>query len=103
VAERGAAWAASFEAFRDLPGVEAVRGLGMLWGMELATSDGAPDRARAFALVKTALRRGVILLSGGDAHNVLQFMPPYCIATSQWETALDILRTALDETAAVRT
>jgi 4-aminobutyrate aminotransferase-like enzyme len=98
---RGAApLGAALHRWRALPGVRAVRGAGMMWGVELATPDGRPDAERAFAVVKGALRRGVLLLADGSDRNVLAFLPPYSIAVEQLEAGLEAVREALCESAA---
>ena len=76
-----------------------MRGEGLLWGVELETSDGGPDSERAFAVVRAALRRGVFLLGCGTRHDVLQFTPPFCLGDAQRDAALGAVRAALEETA----
>jgi 4-aminobutyrate aminotransferase/(S)-3-amino-2-methylpropionate transaminase len=88
---------AALQRWRDLPGVRDVRGLGMMWGVELATVAGGPDAPRAFAVVLGALRRGVLLLADGVEHNVLTILPPFGIAPAQLEAGLEAVRQALLE------
>jgi 4-aminobutyrate aminotransferase-like enzyme len=97
VAERGPSFGADLEDWRGIPGVADVRGRGYLWGVELVRPSGEPDSARAFAVVVGALRCGVLLLSGGTHHNVLQFTPPFCLSDAQREAALAAVRAALVE------
>ncbi len=78
-----------------LPGVAAVRGRGLMWGLELQDAAGAPDRQRAGRVVVEALRRGIILLPAGAHGNVLELVPPYTITEEQLQFALDVLRAVL--------
>jgi 4-aminobutyrate aminotransferase-like enzyme len=85
VARRVAAWPERF------PAVAAVRGRGLLWGVELR------HRQAAAALVAAALKRGVLLLAGGPEGKVAQLVPPLTIAEEQLALALDLLEEALAE------
>jgi len=78
------------------PAITAVRGRGLLWGIELASADWAGRFARA------ALARGVLLLAGGPAGRVAQIAPPLAIAEEQLEDALELLEGALGEIAEAR-
>jgi 4-aminobutyrate aminotransferase-like enzyme len=75
------------------PAVEAVRGRGLLWGIELRSA-GAAAR-----WVAAARRRGVLLLAGGPAGKVAQIVPPLTIAKRQLACALDLLEASLAEAA----
>jgi len=75
------------------PAVAAVRGRGLLWGIELAS------RAAAGRWIAAARRRGVLLLAGGPEGRVAQIVPPLTIARDQLATALDLLEEALGEAA----
>jgi len=84
VEARLAAWRESF------PGtVAAVRGRGLLWGIELAT----PERAKRWT--GEALQRGILLLAGGPEGKVAQLVPPLTIAEKQLAAALELLGEAL--------
>ena len=74
-----------------LPAVAAVRGRGLLWGIEMRS------RAAAAAWVAAALRRGVLILAGGPDGNVAQLAPPLNIAEAQLAAALDLLEQALGD------
>lgn len=100
VALAGAAFGARLQELTALPGVVDVRGLGLLWGVELRDASGAPDATRAFAIVRAALRRGVLVLADGTDRNVLSFTPPYVLSAAQRDAAIDALRDAILETAA---
>jgi acetylornithine/succinyldiaminopimelate/putrescine aminotransferase len=83
LAARLAGWPERFAAVR------AVRGRGLLWGVELA------DAAAAARLVAGALARGVLLLAGGPRGRVAQLVPPLSIADHQLDAALDVLEEVL--------
>jgi acetylornithine/succinyldiaminopimelate/putrescine aminotransferase len=84
IAPRLAAWSARY------PAVAAVRGRGLLWGIEMRTREDASRWVRA------ALRRGVLMLAGGPAGKVAQIVPPLTIARPQLDGALELLEAALD-------
>jgi len=83
IAPRLAAWPGRY------PAVTAVRGRGLLWGIELKT------RAAAHRWTGGALRRGILMLAGGPEGNVAQIVPPLTIARDQLAAALDLLEAAL--------
>jgi 4-aminobutyrate aminotransferase-like enzyme len=90
-ARLGAQVAARLAGWRDrLPAVAAVRGRGLLWGVELRS------RQAAGAWVAAARRRGVLILAGGPEGRVAQLVPPLTIAEPQLAGALDLLEEALD-------
>ena len=65
-----------------------ARGLGLMQGIEVVDAEGLPDPARAGAHDESMLARGVILLSGGVAQNVLSFTPPFVITPDKIDFAL---------------
>ncbi len=69
--------------------VAAVRGRGLLWGIEMKDAEAAGN------LASEALARGVILLAGGPEGKVAQLVPPLTIPEELMETALGILESAL--------
>jgi acetylornithine/succinyldiaminopimelate/putrescine aminotransferase len=79
---RLAAWPERF------PAVQAVRGRGLLWGIELRS------REQAKILVQGAWSRGVLLLAGGPEERVAQIVPPLTIGKKQMEEAIWILEEA---------
>jgi 4-aminobutyrate aminotransferase-like enzyme len=87
VRERGAKLKAALQA---LP-FGHVRGLGLMLGAELAKANGDPDGERALAIVKAALRAGIILLADGPDSNVLSFAPPFTIDDEEIGFVADIL------------
>ena len=89
-ARLGAQVAARLAGWSDrLPAVAAVRGRGLLWGVELSS------RQAAGAWVAAARRRGVLILAGGPEGRVAQLVPPLTIAEAQLTGALDLLEEAL--------
>ncbi len=73
------AWPARF------PAVAAVRGRGLLWGIELRS----PQQAKVW--VQRACARGVLLLAGGPEGRVAQIVPPLTITEEQLAAAVEIL------------
>jgi 4-aminobutyrate aminotransferase-like enzyme len=73
---------------RAASGACAVRGVGALWGLELASADAA---RRAAAAARAA---GVLVLAGGASGRVVQLTPPLAIAAPQLEGALAVLAAA---------
>ena len=73
------------------PHLGQVRGVGLLVGLELVDSRGAPDAATAGHCVAAALREGLLLLAGGPHGNVLSFAPPFDLAPEESEFLADRL------------
>lgn len=71
--------------------VIAVRGRGLLWGVELQ------DSSVAHRLTRTVASRGLLTLAGGPGGRVLQLVPPLVITESQLNLALQIVASALAE------
>jgi 4-aminobutyrate aminotransferase/(S)-3-amino-2-methylpropionate transaminase len=69
--------------------IAAVRGRGLLWGVELATA------AQAKRWCRDALQRGILLLAGGPEGKVAQLVPPLTISEEQLGTALGLLEEGL--------
>jgi 4-aminobutyrate aminotransferase-like enzyme len=92
-AQLGSRLAARLGGWPDrFPAVAAVRGRGLLWGVELRS------RPAAAAWVAAARRRGVLILAGGPEGKVAQLVPPLSIAEPQLAGALDLLEAALGDT-----
>ena len=77
------------ERFLAHDSVVAVRGRGMMWGVQLRSAQEA-DR-----VVKRVLARGVILLQAGPAGDVLSITPPLVISEPVLIRALDIIKEEL--------
>lgn len=73
--------------------VVAVRGRGLLYGVQVR------DAAAAADVVRAALRGGVILLQSGVDGDVVTISPPLTIEQDQLDGALDVLEGALEATA----
>jgi 4-aminobutyrate aminotransferase-like enzyme len=61
----------------------SVRGVGLMWGVELTRPDGSPATAESIAIVKALLHRGFIVLPEGEHGNVISFTPPLTITAAQ--------------------
>ena len=77
------------------PFIGDVRGMGLMVAAEMVSPDGAPDGARSKALLKASEERGLILLNCGPWDQVVRFVPPLVVTTSQIEDALGIFEAAL--------
>ena len=86
LARRLAGWPSRFAA------VEAVRGRGLLQGVELSSGEAAKR------FVGEAWSRGVLLLAGGPEGRVAQIVPPLSIREDQLAVAAEILERALQST-----
>ena len=73
----------------------AVRGLGLMAGVELHLSDGRPATDAAMQAIKTLLQRGFILLPEGEHGNVISFTPPLTITKAQLAKAVAELQKIL--------
>ena len=83
VRERGAKLKAALAAVRS-PHVGPMRGMGLMLGMELRDASGArPFTTLAIAIIKHALRDGLLLLADSPAGNVLSFTPPFTISDEE--------------------
>jgi 4-aminobutyrate aminotransferase-like enzyme len=71
-------------------GVAAIRGRGLLWGVELRSAEIAKRWTAA------ALARGIILLAGGPEGRVAQIVPPLTISEELLGRALEILEETLE-------
>ena len=67
------------------PSVKAVRGAGVMWGIEI-------DRPAA-AVVQAALERGLLINRTSDT--VIRLLPPYTITAAEFDAGIAILEEAL--------
>ncbi len=74
----------------------AVRGLGLMAGVELRLPDGRPATDAVMRAIKTMLRRGYILLPEGEHGNVISFTPPLTISQAQLAKAVTALAEVLN-------
>ena len=82
---------------QEFPCIGAVRGRGLMVGMELVVdrNSRAPAPDLCTALVRSGWRHGLLLLSCGVS--TIRFMPPLCVTPALVDEALHILRTVLQE------
>jgi 4-aminobutyrate aminotransferase-like enzyme len=73
----------------------AVRGLGLMVGVELRRHDGTPASAEAFAAIKELLKRGYIFLPEGEFGNVISLTPPLTITKKNLVRAVGALAEVL--------
>ncbi|WP_158890710.1 aspartate aminotransferase family protein [Amycolatopsis anabasis] len=98
VRRRGEQLAERLAPLRNHPWVREVRGLGLMWGIELANPRyGEPAATLATAVQACALRNGLIIELGGREDCVLRLMPPLNITAEDLDAACDILLDAIDE------
>ncbi len=77
-----------------------VRGLGLMIGVELFDDRGQPDPALAAAVVRAAIRRGLLLLAPiGLCKNVVRVSPPLVVTASQAREGVALLGEAFLEVA----
>jgi 4-aminobutyrate aminotransferase-like enzyme len=78
------------------PGVAAVRGRGLFAGIELRDPEtGAPDGARASAVMIELCARGVLVLTAGEAGEVIELTPPLVITAAEIERGIEEIAAAL--------
>ncbi|WP_020578723.1 aspartate aminotransferase family protein [Actinopolymorpha alba] len=78
------------------PWVHDVRGLGLMWGIELADPrDGRPATAIASAVQAYALRHGLIVELGGRGDAVIRLLPPLNVTAEVVDTACAIIVEAI--------
>src|SRR5258706_6749650 len=73
----------------------AVRGLGLLVGLELQLANGDPATTAALEAIKILLHRGFIFLPEGEHSNIISFTPPLTISESQLRAAVNALKEVL--------
>jgi len=73
----------------------AVRGLGLMAGIELNQRDGRPATRLALDTIKQLLHRGFIFLPEGEHANIISFTPPLTISGAQLNRAVAELKNVL--------
>ncbi len=73
----------------------AARGVGLMAGLEIRTTAGAPATEVAIQLMKNLLARGFVVLPEGADSNVIGFTPPLIISDAQIRQSLRALKQAL--------
>ena len=85
-------------AVAGLDGIEfAVRGLGLMIGVELTTPDNKPATELALGTMKNLLHRGFIVLPEGEHANIISFTPPLVISEQQVRSAVRAFVSVLRE------
>ena len=98
VCQRGEQVAARLAGLRTHPGVSEVRGLGLMWGIELAEPrDGRSVTELAQEVQARALRSGLILELGGRDGCVVRMLPPLNVTAQVVDIACSILLNAIEE------
>lgn len=76
-------------AFDNLHPEVAVRGQGLMVGVELRTSTGAPDTRLSLGMIESILDKGYLLLPDGEHGNVIGMTPPLIVSGSQIRAFVD--------------
>lgn len=98
VRRRGRQVADRLSGLRANPWVREVRGLGLMWGIELADPrTGRPAGELARTVQARALRQGLILELGGRDDCVVRMLPPLNVTAEVVDTACSILAAAIAE------
>ena len=66
----------------------AVRGIGLMAGLELMNADGTPATDVSLRAIKSLLHRGFIFLPEGEHANVISFTPPLTISDKDIKSAV---------------
>jgi diaminobutyrate-2-oxoglutarate transaminase len=82
---------------QDLQIVSDVRGLGLMWGIDLSTRDEAIGTRLATLVQRLALERGLIVETGGRLNSVVRLLPPLNVSRDEISHGLEILEAALRE------
>ena len=77
---------------REFPFVADIRGRGAMFGIEIATRDGKPDRKRCKSIRSAALDRGLITWECGSDGHVIGLIPPFVVDEGQIALCAGILR-----------
>jgi 4-aminobutyrate aminotransferase-like enzyme len=72
-----------------------VRGLGLFAGIEICDAGGAPDAARAHAIVQALRERRILTGTDGPHHNVIKIKPPLVVGTADVDRFASELDTVL--------
>jgi len=85
-------------ALENVPEAAAVRGRGLIQGIEIVhNSTRAPDQEMAAAVVYRAWELGLILYYAGNWSNVLELTPPLVITRDEIDHGVGILTQAIDD------
>ncbi len=96
--------ASTLAILRTNPWVRDIRGVGLMWGIELADPlDGRPAGALARDVQANALRRGLIIEVGGRDDCVVRMLPPLNVTAEVVDTACSLLIDAISQSTGVTT
>lgn len=95
----------------DRPEIGDVRGLGLMWGLEIVDPDGPMDAlgsrpadgARARAIKRRCLEHGLLIESGGRHGAVLRLLPPLVISDDELDEMIVKLEKALTDCETIAT
>ena len=73
----------------------AIRGSGLMVGVELHRTDGKPATEEALRAIKAMLHRGYLMLPEGEHSNVISFTPPLTITKTQLAQTVTELKMVL--------
>ncbi|MHB8264273.1 MAG: aspartate aminotransferase family protein [Acidimicrobiales bacterium] len=82
----------------DYPQIDDVRGLGLMIGAEIVDAEKQPDGKAARELQLASVDEGLLLLTCGPHANVVRFIPPLIVESSQVDQAVDAFSRALKVT-----
>ena len=68
-----------------------VRGIGLMLAIEMVDKDGEPDSALTKKVISDALDNKLLLLSCGCDKNVIRFIAPTIVTTTEIDIAIEIL------------
>ena len=88
-------WQEAVHSLRDAKHVIDIRNLGLIGGIELESRPGAAT-ARAMEVFDACYDKGLLIRVTGD---IIALSPPLIVEKAQIDQTVDILRTALQETA----
>ena len=77
--------------------IGAVRGLGLMLGVELVDREGKPDRSAFESVASVAFESGLSILPCGPDGNVIRFIPPLNVSPEQLDQGIDIIENALKD------
>lgn len=78
-------------------GIDDVRGLGLMVGVEFRDVRGSPDKAATKAVQRACLDRGLLLLTCGTFENVIRWIPPLVVTGVQIDEALAVFGRAVED------
>ncbi len=78
------------------PWIGDVRGVGAMQAMELVGTGGEPDAARAAAVQREAIERGLLLMTAGTYGNVVRLLMPLSIPFDVLDEGFAALDAALE-------